>query len=509
MLSLHERSHPFRPNLVASPTPPPDLSSALHPAPMLPSISAIAEVSMLPSISAVPGTSLFQNVNTLREPSMFGIASTLTRPSFPPPFIPPNLTPSPPDQSHPHSGGPMETEPSLSDPDPVPPGAFSIPLPELEPKGVKACVIGTNCIGVLTAAGQAGRIKLEVLGPPQETTAEFWTSQDEEVARQLRPQLEAEIPDFNRPPPGAGGSRMFGGLGTGLDGLGGIHSLRSRASNQLREEAADSDRTDLSALLELSEVEWAKEDQLFTHIAVLNSEILLVRCGQLFSWEVGATEVIPHPKSADLQLAGEEIVSLSAAKTRASLITRSNRVATLYDRSITKHTDAIHGNHLMHMLCHPLTAVSLPEGDFLTDVSVSETISCVLSNSGMAFWWGLVSADKKSAAHSSPSGQNIRAGSLVSLRHGAQTRDGSLLLNFSSPTGAALGRLNSSDRSGSDVSVEVLSGGGEEEQTWKLSETVFLEDEKTPPIFGKVVAINREFAAVSVSQVLSSASSSF
>jgi len=71
-------------------------------------------------------------------------------------------------------------------------------------------------------------------------------------------------------------------------------------------------------------------------MAVMHSEILLVdqSAGQLYSWscEQGVTVATPHSLIKELGLTGEYIVQLSSSAVRATMVTRSNKMATFHDR---------------------------------------------------------------------------------------------------------------------------------------------------------------------------------
>jgi len=71
-------------------------------------------------------------------------------------------------------------------------------------------------------------------------------------------------------------------------------------------------------------------------MVAMHSEILLVdrSAGQLYSWscEQGVTTATPHPLIKELGLTDEHIVQLASSSVRATIVTRSNKIATFHDR---------------------------------------------------------------------------------------------------------------------------------------------------------------------------------
>ena len=434
---------------------------------------------------------------------------------------------------------------SLSDENPtqIPVSISPSPGPSLSPSKDKShkntvptedlqqCLISFNFIALLTKQGRVGRIKFEVLedsSKPSPVPSEAdWTLQDEELANQLRPQLQTANPSLLQhntllPTPFALGTQPiqpllmspinqpFGfnpSLVTNQPSLFGsnINSQTNVFMNDLPQPIDTNSEThtkyfntlELDTLLVLSEAEWTPHDQLFTSIAVVTSEILLVSKGQLFSWSLESDTVVLHPRAADLQLSGEEIVSLSAATIRVSVATLSGKVATFYDTSITRHTDNIPGNNLIATLSHPLIPVGLSAGDRITSLSVSDTASYLLSSSGRLFWWGYLSSDKKQkTSHSS---DPISVDSLVCLRDASPCPLGGLLLNLSTPYRPLLATLcRSEDTSSGDVRARLLEGE-RSEVSWKKSETLYLESR--PDILGRVIAVDKDQVVIDTQQV--------
>ena len=442
---------------------------------------------------------------------------------------------------------------SLSDENPlqIPVPISPCPSPSLSPSKDKSqkntvptedlqqCLISSNCIALLTKQGRAGRIKLEVfedssgLSPVPSSEAD-WTPQDEELANQLRPQLQVPNPSLFQHNPFPPVHQPFG-FGTQpmqsifinqinqplrfgppiLPSLtnqtfpfsSNFNSLTNVLGNNLPQPIDTSSETqtrdckeggDLDRLLVLSEIEWTPPNQLFTSIAVVTSEILLLSQGLLFSWSLESDAAVPHPRTADLQLSGEEIVSLSAATIRVSVATLSGKVATFYDTSITRHTDNIPGTNLIATLSHPLIPVGLSPGDQVASLSVSDTASYLLSSAGCLFWWGYLSSDKKQKTpHSS---DPITVDSLVSLRDSSPCPPGGLLLNLSTPYRPLLATLcRSEDASSADIKARLLEGEGRE-VSWKKSETLYLESK--PDILGRVIAVDKDQVVINTQVTL-------
>ena len=391
---------------------------------------------------------------------------------------------------------------------------------------LQECLFGFNCIALLTKQGRAGRIRFEATeespAPSPRQSDHEWTAQDEALANALRPQLEAGLPAGRRSAqPIAPHQLMAPWLTEYIRGTGTNLSMRIRAplsipphpplsmlpyatetEIHIPDKKQDSNQLDLKELLRFSEVEWTAGDQLFSTIAVMTSEILLVGRGQLYSWPLEETRPSLHPRTAGLQLEGEEVVSLSAGTLRASVATHSGRAATFYDRSITRHTDCISGSNLIETLSHSLLSVGMPAGDGVASLSVSETASYLLTQSGRVFWWGLVSAGKSPNSSSPRTDETVGVDAFVSLRETCPCPPGGLLLNLATPYCPLLATLApQSHSSGADpVLARLLSGG--ELVRWKRRETIFLENK--PAVLGRVVAIDKEQAVVNTSQVLHS-----
>ena len=410
---------------------------------------------------------------------------------------------------------------SLSDDPPIPVHISPSPGPSLSPskdtsqentlstEDLQQCLISPNCIALLTKQGRAGRIKLEVIEdsskPPSVPSEADWTPQDEELANQLRPQLRATNPTLalptlqqfpfgaqtyqpmlmstmQQPPPlpfpshGFLGNQMFPPVSNfNLQMNVSSSDIPQPIDTSSETQTKDCSETELSKFVVLSEAEWTPHDQLFTSIAVVTSEILLVSNGQLFSWSLESDKAVPHPRTADLQLSGEQVTSLSAATIRVSVATLSGKVATFYDRSITRHTDDIPCTNLIATLSHPLIPVGLTTGDGVTSLSVSDTASYLLSRSGRLFWWGYHPSDSKKQHKTSHSSDSITVDSLVSLKDTSPCPPGGLLLNLSVPYRPLLATLcRSDDSSSGDIKARLLGSEGRE-VVWRRSETLYLE----------------------------------
>jgi len=70
-------------------------------------------------------------------------------------------------------------------------------------------------------------------------------------------------------------------------------------------------------------------------MAAMHSEILLVdqSTRQLYRWscEQGVTIATPHPLIKELGLTGEHIIHLASSAVRATMVTRSKKIATFHD----------------------------------------------------------------------------------------------------------------------------------------------------------------------------------
>ena len=227
----------------------------------------------------------------------------------------------------------------------------------------------------------------------------------------------------------------------------------------------------------------------------------MVSNGQLFSWSLESDKAVPHPRTADLQLSGEQVTSLSAATIRVSVATLSGKVATFYDRSITRHTDDIPCTNLIATLSHPLIPVGLTPGDGVTSLSVSDTASYLLSRSGRLFWWDYHPSDSKEQHKTSHSSDSITVDSLVSLKDTSPCPPGGLLLNLSVPYRPLLATLcRSDDSSSGDIKARLLGSEGRD-VVWRRSETLYLESR--PDVLGRVIAIDKEQVVVNTLQVTS------
>ena len=388
----------------------------------------------------------------------------------------------------------------------------------LENRELKECLIGSNYIALLTKQGRAGRIRYEAREesptPPSSPLFNEWTAQDELMANQL----QGNLPVIRNNSQLIAPRQMM--LPQLLSNNASQHPSRNimlraplpvqlpfhipnipETESNISKRKLDSKQLDLETLLKFSEVEWAG-DQLFSSIAVMTSDILLVSRGQLYTWPLEDTCV--HLSTAGLQLEGEEIVSLSAATLRASVATQSGKVATFYDRSITRHTDCISGNNLIATLSHPLLSVGIPPGDCIASLSVSETASYLLTKSGRVFWWGIVPSGKKlkSSPSSHHTANSVSVDAFVSLRDSYLNPSEGLLLNLSTPYCPLLAKLcpESLSSDSETLQVKLLSGEGELVK-WKRSDTIFLEN--NPAVLGRVIAIDNELAVVNTSQVIS------
>ncbi|KAI6660809.1 hypothetical protein LOD99_10206 [Oopsacas minuta] len=364
---------------------------------------------------------------------------------------------------------------------------------------LQQCMISSNCIALLTKQGRAGRIKLEVtnefpssssLHPQTDVTSQ----QVETTAIQFPPPIQTSVfhphllPTINP-------QNISNQLAPPI--------LTTESINPVMPvETSDSNLRDINGLrlndmLLFSEVEWTPIDQVFTCMAIVTSEIILVSKGQLYSWSLEETEVSLHPKSADLQLTGEEIICLSAARLRVSIATLSGKVATFYDTSITRYTDNTSGSNLITTLSHPLLSVRLPSGDTIISLSVSETASYLLSKSGRVFWWGLLPTDKKQKSSSrSQSSEPISVNSFVSLNSSSPCTPGCLLLNLTTPYHPILATMVTLDTNSDYIQVKLLSGEGKEVR-WELSKTVSLEDHV---VLGRVIAVDNGLAVINTAQ---------
>ena len=389
---------------------------------------------------------------------------------------------------------------------------------------LQMCIIGSSCIALLTKQGRAGRIIFEATeeSPSPDRTELEWTAQDEALADQLRPQLEINIPvnrsngpliipqQFMLPHLTDHNFGLHPGINVRFGAPLSLPPLRpllhtvvpAQTEMNIPDKKQNSSQLDLKDLLRFSEAEWTPGDQLFSAVAVMTSEILLVSGGQLYSWPLEEPRPSLHPRSAGLQLEGEEIVYLSAASLRASVATQSGRVATFYDRSVTRHTDGISGVNLIGTLSHALLSVGLPEGDSVASLSVSETASYLLSQAGRVFWWGLVTAGNNLKSSSPHSAESVGVDAFVSLRESCPCPPGGLLLNLARPYSPLLASLSpeAGPPAGADsIQVKLLTGSGELVR-WKRSETIFLENR--PAVLGRVVAIDKELAVIDTSQVV-------
>lgn len=159
-------------------------------------------------------------------------------------------------------------------------------------------------------------------------------------------------------------------------------------------------KDDASQEIHYDVIEWWPEssddpDRTFVAIVALHEELIaLDNHGRIHQWcwfdqlpfvSSSYPTTVFHPKTEELGLLNEVVTAISGAVVRASVITQSNKVATIADASIQPHE---------HLIEH--SATHFPE---LGDLSQAQINTCslwtVVVVRNEVYWWGIVPFEQR------------------------------------------------------------------------------------------------------------------
>ncbi|XP_048584846.1 uncharacterized protein LOC5508594 isoform X2 [Nematostella vectensis] len=224
---------------------------------------------------------------------------------------------------------------------------------------------------------------------------------------------------------------------------------------------------------EVGNMEWLQtasgDPVLFSHIVALHSAFILVEKthGTLYHWpytstppnmiamdtnddSLGGSECkVPlaelFPMLEEVKLVGESVVLLAAHRIRCTLVTKTGKICTFYDKIIREcNNDQLPA--LLQQLSHPAFSYSELEGDEVTAVDCSDFFSAVMTKRGKVFWWGLLPSEerqdfKQKLNRTSSSACSISVNDKVQLRQHLPGFPGALVYKSSDTHGSQLARL--------------------------------------------------------------------
>jgi hypothetical protein len=127
--------------------------------------------------------------------------------------------------------------------------------------------------------------------------------------------------------------------------------------------------------------------KIFTQIEAMHSALLAVsKEGKIYRWGWDETSCAggPHPRASALGLVDDIVVSIVACSIRASFLTATGKIATIMDDIVVQGAPSRASNEdsALKRLEHPATRFPQFDLDGIQTITVCETMTCVLTQSG-------------------------------------------------------------------------------------------------------------------------------